>query len=245
MPGHNGSPVSGLLTLSAILLLALTPAAPAKAELPLEPHVAVYKVKISVLGGKLTTKLTETEGGYRAERVTKPTGLAKIIARGNIEESAEFSKMDNGLRPSHYYSNDEISKEAGETRIDFDWDAGVVTGSHNDLDVSEELNGLWHDRLSIQYELMYDLLNGFPVGPYTLFEVDKIRPLGVEFIGEKKVRVPAGTYDAIGVRHQAEGSSRVTTFWFVKELGYVPAIIERHRKDKLLMQAKLTKYIAL
>lgn len=240
MTAHTGFP-----TLFATLVAALALAAPAIADVPLQPHVAEYKVKISILGGKLKTRLSATEQGYKAERVTKPTGFAKLIAGGTIEETAEFSEMDDGLRPAIYYSNDEISKEAGETRIDFDWDAGEVRGSHNDLEVAKPLDGHWHDRLTIQYELMYDLLNDYPIGPYTLFEVDKIRPLGVEFIGEKKIRVPAGTYDAIGVKHQAEGSSRVTTFWFVSELGYVPAIIERHRKDKLLMRATLTGYTAL
>lgn len=245
MARHIGTPVNGIVAAAATLLAALALAAPAKAEVPLAPHVAQYKVKISILGGKLTTQLTTTEDGYKAERVTKPTGFARLIAGGTIEEWAEFSEIANGLRPTRYYSNDEISKESGETRIDFDWDAGKVLASHNDLEVAEDLAGHWHDRLTIQYELMYDLLNGYPTGPYTLFEVDKIRPLGVEFIGERKVKVPAGRFDAIGVRHQAEGSSRVTTFWFVKELGYVPAIIERHRKDKLLMQASLTRYTAL
>ena len=55
----------------------------------------------------------------------------------------------------------------------------------------------------------------------------------------------AGEFNAVGIQHQAENSSRVTTLWCVKELGYLPVVIEQHRKGKLRMRAELSKYAAL
>lgn len=230
---------------AGLLLAALSFAGPAQAQTALTPHIADYKVKISVLGGNLRTKLSSTANGFTAERITTPTGFAKLVAGGTIQEVSEFSVTADGLRPSRYYSNDEISKKAGETSISFDWDTGEATASHNDQHVSAVLEDLAHDRLSIQYELMYDLLNELPVDSYLVFEVDKLRSLQITKVGTQTVKVPAGKYEAIGIRHQAEGSSRVTTFWCVEELGYLPVIIERHRKGKLQMRAMLKAYTAL
>lgn len=233
------------LVVATALVSTIAAIAPARAEMGLTPHIAEYKVKILFLGGKLTTKLTSTEDGFRAERITTPTGMARLIKSGTIEETSVFAMASDGVRPSSYYSNDQISKKAGETRISFDWTTNEVNASHNDLEVAEVLEDLSHDRLSIQYELMYDMLNDLPTDSYVIFEVDKLRPLRVERIGEKTVKVPAGEFNVVGIRHQAEGSSRATTFWCAAELGYLPVVIERHRKGKLQMRAQLRNYTPL
>ena len=44
----------------------------------LTPHTAEYKVKISVLGGKLRTQFQTTESGYFAESVIQATGMSRI-----------------------------------------------------------------------------------------------------------------------------------------------------------------------
>ena len=56
------------------------------------------------------------------------------------------------------------------------------------------------------------------------------------------MKVPYGRFEATGIQHQAEGSSRITTLWVVEELGYLPVIIEQHRKGKLQVRAVLTDY---
>ena len=55
-------------------------------------------------------------------------------------------------------------------------------------------------------------------------------------------RFDAGEFDVIGIRHQAEGSKRATTLWCAAELGYLPVVIEQHRKGKLRVRATLTDY---
>jgi hypothetical protein len=96
--------------------------------------------------------------------------------------------------------------------------------------------------VSIQYEVMQDLLNGEASARYTMFEVDRLRPVNITTLGEKRVEVPAGNFDVIGIQHQAEGSKRITTLWCARELGYLPVIIEQHRKGKLRVRATLMEY---
>lgn len=212
------------------------------AETALTPHKAEYKVKISVLGGKLNTALQVTESGYLATHVIRPTGMSKIIARGRIHETSAFDTTADGVRPTHYRSNDTLSREKTRTAIEFDWDSGEATGTVNDEQVHSVMNELAYDRVSIQYELMHDLKNGGPMDQYILFDVDKLKTINVRNIGERSVKVPAGTFNAIGIQHQAVNSSRITTLWCVAELDYLPVIIEQHRKGKLRVRAVLKKY---
>jgi hypothetical protein len=70
-----------------------------------------------------------------------------------------------------------------------------------------------------------------------------MRVANVSNVGEKEVKTKAGTFLAVGIQHQKEGSSRTTTLWCVKELDYLPVIIEQHRKGKLTFRASLVSYL--
>jgi len=232
-------------TATTILLATLvTMAMPALASDTFMPHEAEYKVKISVLGGKLNTSLQRSADGYVAHHVIKPTGVAALIAGGTIDELSEFSTGADGIRPSFYRTNDQISSDKERAEIQFDWSTGEASGQVNDKEVSQILSELAHDRVSIQYQLMHDLANGGARATYILFEVDKLKTLNVKSIGTKEVKVPAGTYNAVGIQHQASGSSRITTLWCVEELGYLPVIIEQHKDGKLRLRATLKRYTA-
>jgi hypothetical protein len=217
-------------------------AAPLWADTALTPHTATYKVKISVLGGLLHTELRETGEGYAATHVIVPTGMSRMLARGQIEEKSTFEIIETGVKPIEYVSRDSLSRDKGTVRVSFDWEASEAHGTVNGEEVVSPINGLAHDRVSIQYEVMQDLLNGEASDKYTMFEIDRLRPVNVKIVGEKSVDVPAGEFDVVGIQHQAEGSKRVTTLWCAKELDYLPVIIEQHRKGKLRVRATLMEY---
>ncbi|MDX1506872.1 MAG: DUF3108 domain-containing protein [Woeseiaceae bacterium] len=208
----------------------------------LTPHSAEYKVKISVLSGELRTRLMATTQGYVAVHRIEPSGMAKIFTNGTIEETAGFSPYESGVLPVTYVSNDSITKDKTRADIRFDWETGAVTGTVDDEPIEDILDELAHDRVSIQYELMVNLLNGGLSEQYILFDIDRLKTLNVSVVGTQEVKVPAGRFEAIGIQHQAEGSSRVTTLWCVEELDYLPVIIEQHRKGKLRMRAELKSY---
>lgn len=228
--------------LAGTILIAGSSVAFAAGDRALTPHTAEYKIKISVLGGRLTTNLAETETGYRAESSIRATGMSRIIAGGEIRESSEFGNSPEGLRPDHFLSNDGLTRDKETVDFEFDWEAGVITGLLNGESFETSLEGIVHDRVSLQYGMMHDLINGIHRSDYFLQDAEKFKPLSITNIGSKPVRVPFGNFEAIGVQHQAEGSSRVTTLWCVEELDYLPVVIEQHRKGKLKMRAVLTAY---
>lgn len=218
------------------------PVVSASATESFTPHAAEYKVRISVVGGRLQTRLQETETGYVATHAISPTGLSRLVARGSVSEVAEFELGDGGVTPLVYQTDDTLDRDEVHARVRFDWDANQASGTLNEQALLTELEGLTYDRISIQYALMHDLLNNSLDSEYRMFEVDELKLLNVRSIGSKKIKVPAGTFEAVGIQHQAENSSRVTTLWCVEELGYLPVIIEQHRKGKLRVKATLRNY---
>ncbi len=207
----------------------------------LAPHTAQYKVKISVISGRLSTELRTTKDGYVANHVIKPSGLSRLLFRGTMDVTSEFASASDGVKPIAFRSVDTIRKDP-DVNIRFNWDTNEATGTVGADEILLQLDGIAHDSVSIQYELMHDLINGGADEQYTLFDVDKMKIANVRNIGLKKIKVKAGRFEALGIQHQAVGSSRVTTLWCVEELGYLPVIIEQHRKGKLKFRASLLKY---
>jgi hypothetical protein len=212
-------------------------------KVPLTPYSAEYRVKISVLGGRLRTNLQTLGTGYRAESDIEATGLSRIVAHGAIRESSVFEPGEDGLRPTHFISVDTLTNDAETVDLGFDWDAGVASGLIDNTEFSTSISGLVLDRVSLQYGLMYDLLNGTERDTYFLQDAEKFKELTITNIGVKAVSVPFGKFNAVGIQHQQVNSSRITTLWCAEELGYLPVVIEQHRNGKLRMRAVLTEYV--
>ena len=207
----------------------------------LTPHTAQYKVRISVLSGRLSTELRATKDGYVANHVIRATGLSRLLTRGKMDVTSEFASASDGVKPIAFRSVDTIRKDP-DVDIRFNWDTNEATGTVGADEIVLQLDGIAHDNVSIQYELMHDLINGGAEQQYTLFDVDKMKVANVRNIGTKQIKVKAGRFEALGIQHQSVGSSRVTTLWCVEELGYLPVMIEQHRKGKLKFRASLLKY---
>ena len=228
----------------ACLLAALAiTAATAHAEPFLTPHSAKYNVKVSVVGGELTTRLSRNEDGrYVATHSIRPTGMSRMLARGNITETSEFYAVGDGIRPDKYTSIDTLSRDRENIDIQFDWNSGEARGTVNDVFVVSAMEDVAHDRVSIQYELMHDLVSGAPNTEYVLFDIDRLKILNVRNVGRRTIKTPAGKFDAVGIQHQTTNSKRTTTLWCVEELDYLPVLIEQHKKGKLRVRAVLKNY---
>jgi hypothetical protein len=224
----------------AVALATFATAMPAFAT-ELTPHRAQYKVKILFVSGELNTELRATDDGFVALHVVKPKGMARVLTDGRMHHSSTFLTESSGVKPISYHAIDTITGDP-EERIRFDWTTNQASGTVGDQEVLLQLDGVSHDNVSIQYQLMHDLLNGGPRETYVLFDVDKMRVADVRNVGTKTVKTKAGSYEVVGIQHQKEGSARITTLWCARELDYLPVIIEQHRLGKLKFRATLTSY---
>lgn len=211
----------------------------------LTPHIAEYRVRISVLGGELRTRFETTATGYQAQSTIEATGMSRLVARGAIREHSMFSLHADGIRPDVYRSVDSLSSDGQVVDLAFDWDDYEVSGLIDGAEYRSSLEAPVHDRVTLQYGLMHDLINGEERQRYLLQDAEELKVLSIRNAGHRTIEVPFGTFEAVGIQHQAENSSRITTLWCVEELGYLPAVIEQHRKGKLRLRAELTNYVPL
>jgi len=228
--------------IATTLLLALSGIA-VQAAPTLTPHKARYDVSISILKGTLTAEVTEAAPGFMANSVIEPTGMARMLARGVIQESSYFLLDSEGVKPEQYRSIDTLSSEDQIVSLDFNWREHSVKGIVNDEEFNGELEGRVHDRLSIQYELMLDLMNGGAEDRYLMLDADELKLLEVRNVGSREVVVPFGKFEAVGIQHNKKNSSRITTLWCARELDYLPVVIEQHRDGKLRVRAVLREYV--
>lgn len=236
---HRNKLTGGTFLAACVLLLAN----PVSAETQLTPHTAAYKIKISVLGGELTSHLDQTDDSYSVESVVRPTGLARLIAHGEIRERSTFSIVDSSVRPTRYSSKDSLSSDEKSVDFQFDWDAFKILGTVDDQDFEASIEGAVVDRVSLQYALMYDMLNDGIRPQYILQDGDTLKLLDTTITETKMVKVPFGRFEVIGIRHSAKNSTRETTLWCSPELGYLPVIIEQYRKGKLRGKVVLKDYV--
>ena len=234
---------TGWVALVAAVMAVMLLGRAASANPSLVAHEATYKIKISLLGGTLRTVVAESKNGFTATSVISPTGFANILLNGSIEESATFSVGSNGLRPEVYRSADTLSKTDKFMDFTFDWDENAVTANINDEPYVFALDGSVRDRVSIQYELMYNLANNISNSHYVLLDGDRLKQIQITTIGKKTIKTPFGSFEAVGIQHQAKDSTRISTLWCAEELGFLPVLIEQHRKGKRRVRAILTSYV--
>lgn len=233
---------ASLAGLPLLLLLPVLNVTAAPAPVTLKPHRVEYNVEISILNGKLSTVVTAVGAGFMANSVIEPVGISKIVAHGAIQESSFFLTDERGVRPEQYRSVDTLSTDDTTVTFDFKWAEHRVEGMINGEPIAFELDGRVHDRVSIQYQLMLDLLTGGAKDAYVMLDGDELKHLEVKNIGSRTVKVPYGTFDVIGIQHGEKDSSRVTVLWCAKELDYLPVVIEQRRDGEVHVRAVMTEY---
>lgn len=224
-----------------IVLLFIAAGGLASADV-LTPHSAEYKVRISVVGGRLTTRLAAAGDSLTAHHVVRPTGLARVAVSGEIDETSTFRLVDHELLPQRYRSRDELSSDKTQASVEFAFDDGEIRGVINGAQATFPLQPGTYDRVSVQYRLMQALVDGERPERFRLYDIDEIKDIEVKYLPEQEIRTPAGVFRVIGVQHRKTGSSRSTTLWCAAALDYLPVRIEQYKNDELRMRANLVSY---
>tara|TARA_Y100000389_G_scaffold201599_1_gene244719 strand:+ start:6083 stop:6787 length:705 start_codon:yes stop_codon:yes gene_type:complete len=208
----------------------------------LKTHIAEYEVNISIITGILRTELKKNKENYIAHHIIEPSNLSKMITRGTLDVTSEFQVTVDHIKPVRFKAIDTIRNKP-EINLLFDWENYLVKGAIGKELVQFTLNDIAYDNVSIQYELMNDLLTGNLQSQYTLFDINELKIASISTTGKKLIKTIAGNFTTVGIKHQKIGSSQITTLWCAEELDYLPVVIEQHRKGKLKFRASLTKYV--
>jgi len=137
---------------------------------------------------------------------------------------------------------DTIARNDESGTLTFDWATNNASGTSDGEDLSYPIDELTLDRLSLQYALMLDLIEGRSAPAYTMLDRDRRKSLSISQAGTQNIKVPFGRFEVHEVRHQSQGSSRRVVLYCARDLGYLPVRIEQYKNDDLRVRANLVAY---
>jgi Protein of unknown function (DUF3108) len=220
--------------MAALAFAALGVNAAAMAD-ELRPFAATYTwiwhgmtVALSTL--KLEKQDDDDTWVYRSK--SAPRGIGRVMSERPTMESV-MRITDAGVRPLRYHADDGTSSTKRDADVTFDWEHGRVTGVYEDTKVDMPITPGIQDDLSIQIELMHELLIGRTPEKLALLDKNSVREYRYVREGEATLSTPVGTVETVIYRSQKAGSPRVTRFWCAPSKGYVPMRVEQRRNDDI------------
>jgi hypothetical protein len=229
----RGFRVLGFTALSLAIMAGPTAGAqtPSAADAGIAPFSAHYQADwkgMNVGTSDLELKQDTEPGHYLYTWTITAHGIFRLY-RDEVTQKSWLSINTDHARPEKYRAEDGSSS----VNLDFDWDAGRVSGTSEKKSVDLKIKEGTQDVMSIQVEVMLDLKKGDL--PNTFQIIDKDNPK--EFIysqeGNAHIRTALGELDTVIVASRQAGNSRILRMWFAPSLGYVPVQAERTRDGKL------------
>ncbi len=224
----------------AALLLATVAAVPVHAASMAGPSVfqpsrITFKAEYrGITAGTITISLLDAgQGKYIYESRANAGGLAKLIVRHEIREASTFALDNNQIRPLAYVLDDGSDDTAKDTRLEFDWTAGVARGQHEDTPLELPLKPDLQDRMSVQVWIMQKLAAGEPLGRIEFIDRDEIKDYQYTNEGTAVLKTAIGDIDTVIYSSTRPNSTRVSRFWYAPSLGFLPVRAEQQRKGKV------------
>ncbi len=219
-----------------IILLSALISANAVADTPagLTPYSATYNLTHGNMRlGETTFELRHEDDRILFSGTAQPTGMASIVRSDRINERSELRLGDDGelITLRYDFLHKRGSRTEEELSIDFDWEEmealSVVDGEEYRLPVSTGAM----DRFSLQLRVMQHMSEGrsCPMNFETV-EEDEVHEYEVTEEGRYRVKTAAGEF--LTVRLDRHHGKRLTIFWSVPELDYLPVRMETRREDR-------------
>jgi hypothetical protein len=221
---------------AAMTVLACGAAAAAGATVTVQPFSARYQVEwkgINVGTSDLTLSREPQPDRYLYVSRSNARGIFHLMFSDEVMQSSLFTMTDKLVQPLKFKSDDGSPKTDKDVVLDFDWQAGRVTGTSEDKHVDMPLRPGVQDVMSVQIVVMQDLLNDRLSNRYLLADKDEIKEYLYAKEGTQKLATSIGDFDTVIVTSRRPNTARVLRMWFAPSLHFVPVRAERTRNGKL------------
>ncbi len=244
---HGTTWTTGLLA-GLALVLAQAPATATAGADELPTFAATYRLeyKGSRVGESVISMRPALDGeAYVYEARTEPRGLARLIRGGTIVERSRFVLLDGSLQPIEFVFDDGTRKGKDDNRVSFDHDGASATSVYRGETHEFAIEPALLDRLLSQFALMRDMQTGEAAPSYTVLDRDKLKVYRVNRLRSETVETRGGTFDAVVVHRQREGSSRATLMWLAPDLDFLPVQIRQTKGDTVITEMTLESVAGL
>jgi len=208
-------------------------ATPPPQPLGVQPFTAVYQLEWhGITAGYSTVTLSRgTSGTYEYSSVNRARGIVRLVFPDAITERSTFRVIGGHVEPLTYHEENPGKNQ--NVSLAFDWVAGRAKGVAMGKSVDKPVEPGTQDPLSVQVELMRDLLAGEAPARFLLFDHDQAKEYQYTREGTQSVQTPLGRFDTIIYRSDRPDSDRVMRLWLAPSLGYLPVQAVRRRKGKV------------
>jgi hypothetical protein len=211
-------------------------------ELPLVPFVAEYDVRYGRMAvGTSRTELARAGSSWSFESTSVASGLARMIASGTLRQHSEFELTPEGAQPMNYRFDDGTKRTDRDVKLVFDWRAGRVRGTAEDVPVDLAVVPGLQDAASMQALVLARLRAGREPGTIAMIEKDKVKYYRYTFLRREKLATSLGELDTVVYRSARDGSDRETLTWHAPVLGYVTVQAEQLISGKRGFQTRIRR----
>lgn len=191
-------------------------------------YVAAWK-SISVGTSDLQLQKDAASDGYVYTWRTSARGIFRLLYSHDVVQTSWFSVNGADVRPQRYHAEDGSSSVS----VDFDWTEHRARGETEGKPLDLKLADGAQDVMSIQIQVMLDLIKGVLPDSFRIFDKDEIKEFLYTNEGAARIRTELGELDTVVVASRRAGNNRILRMWFAPKLNYVPVKAERTRDGKL------------
>jgi len=198
----------------------------------------VYELRYSALRADATIDLqpADAPNEYLYSNTTRTRGLARLMRPGTAREIARFRYDENGFQPLSYRLDDGVAKAENDSNIQFNWQTGIATSTHETETVELPIRAGMLDRLTADIAAIQKLRNGETLTGFDLVDRNEIRRYEFTLQGEETINVPAGTFKTVKYLRARPGSSRATLIWFAPDMEYLPVKITQLKRGESVIE---------
>jgi hypothetical protein len=223
---------AGILAIMAIQASTAAAQTPAAADSGIAPFSAHYEAawkSISVGTSDLELVEDTAPGHYVYTWTITARGIFRVVYHDDLIQKSWFSIDDDHVRPARYRAVDGSSS----VELNFDWTGDRAVGTSETKPVDLKLQKGTQDVMSIQIEVMLDLMKGNLPKTFQIIDKDEVKEFLYTREGTANIRTALGQLDTVIVSSQRAGNNRLLRMWFAPSLGFVPVQAERSRDGKL------------
>src|ERR1700685_3700330 len=221
------------------LSLALGVQGSAGADAGIAPFSAHYEADwkgISIGTSDLELKQDAAPGHYVYTWTITARGIFRLY-RDEVTQKSWLSINAGHVRPEKYRAEDGSSS----VNLDFDWEGGRARGTSEQKPVDLVLAAGTQDVMSIQIEVMLDLIKGELPKTFQIIDKDELKEFIYTQEGTASIRTALGQLDTVIVASQRTGNNRILRMWFAPSLGFVPVQAERSRDGKVEIAMRIKR----
>jgi len=204
---------------------------------------ATYELRWhSLVAGYSTLTLSQVSPGtYDYSSVNRARGLFRLAFPDAIRERSEFRIVHGHVEPLMYEEDNGAGKASQDVHLSFDWSTRRASGTAAGKTVDQPLERGTQDPLSVQVELMRDLIAGEAPTHFLLFDKNSAQEYQYTRERTETLDTPLGRLDTVIYRSDRPDSDRVMRLWLAPSLGYLPVQAERRRKGKVEFELRIRK----